>query len=609
MLTRSQRDVTDSTARVTVVTAGPGSGKTRVFVSMLREQLATWRGARSGVAALSFTNVAQDLVAHRLGGRPMAPHFVGTLDAFVWRFIVRPFGHLAGVRRGGASLLPGPLQDALRAERDLVQVGASRRDRENLFRVALWGGTEDRPQLAYKRQTDDAATVLPAHLGAAVMARKRQEWARTGRVTHSDCQFIAATILRGPHGLAVSDLLASRFPVVLVDEAQDTGWFLARMLHALFRNPRVRGVVTGDPDQGIYGFSGAKPVLFADLAALPGARSFSLHESHRCAPRIAAVASALTRSRAHIVPLVAHPGVAVLLIHRDPQPTLAPFVGATVKRIAEDERCSSVAVLARKTSVVRALAGGQVERDPPVTSRAAKVFARAAGRLRGGDPSAAARIAGAALGTLLLDDEHVTEALLAYRGIAPRSWRTAVGAVLLASASVQASDTWQAWLSRVRSCVEEQAVILLGAVPGDLGARMKCGSGGAEPRGEPVRSGDDRGWNYFTVHRAKGLEFDLVTYYSPKPSRYNPCPSKEWWSNTPGTEEREVAFVAASRASKALIVCIHADTAEELEQTHPDFTALFQIVRVPEEPKTSSPASLGVAPLDAESGLRRVRVS
>src|SRR5687767_7468238 len=109
--TSLQRAVLDAipTRRLTVVRAGPGSGKTRVFVEALRRQLASWQSPRAGVAALSFTNVAHEVIAERLEGAPRAPHFVGTLDAFFLRFVVLPFAKLVGVHPQGARLVPEPV--------------------------------------------------------------------------------------------------------------------------------------------------------------------------------------------------------------------------------------------------------------------------------------------------------------------------------------------------------------------------------------------------------------------------------------------------------------------------------------------------------------------
>jgi DNA helicase-2/ATP-dependent DNA helicase PcrA len=61
-----QKDVLDSAARITVVRACPGSGKTRVFVESMRRHLNSWQKKGAGIAAVSFTNVAQEQIARSL---------------------------------------------------------------------------------------------------------------------------------------------------------------------------------------------------------------------------------------------------------------------------------------------------------------------------------------------------------------------------------------------------------------------------------------------------------------------------------------------------------------------------------------------------------------
>ena len=68
----------------------PGSGKTRALVARF---LQTAAAQHRGVALLSFTNAAVDEVRRRTGGSAQAlkaPHFVGTIDSFLHRFIVTP---------------------------------------------------------------------------------------------------------------------------------------------------------------------------------------------------------------------------------------------------------------------------------------------------------------------------------------------------------------------------------------------------------------------------------------------------------------------------------------------------------------------------------------
>src|ERR1017187_3016695 len=87
-LSDEQRRVLDPGTRV--VEAGPGSGKTRALVQRYIESTGSGSG---GVVMLSFTNAAIDEVRRRTRSTPkilQAPHFVGTIDSFLHRFIVTP---------------------------------------------------------------------------------------------------------------------------------------------------------------------------------------------------------------------------------------------------------------------------------------------------------------------------------------------------------------------------------------------------------------------------------------------------------------------------------------------------------------------------------------
>jgi superfamily I DNA/RNA helicase len=48
----------------------------------------------------------------------------------------------------------------------------------------------------------------------------------------------------------------------------------------------VRLLAVGDPDQSIYGFTGAKPELLHELSELPGIESVRLRFNYRCGKTI-----------------------------------------------------------------------------------------------------------------------------------------------------------------------------------------------------------------------------------------------------------------------------------------------------------------------------------
>jgi DNA helicase-2/ATP-dependent DNA helicase PcrA len=91
--------------------------------------------------------------------------------------------------------------------------------------------------------------------------------------------------------------LVAKFPVLMVDEYQDLGVPLHRLVVALFRDG-TRVFAVGDPDQSIYGFNGAMPELLDELHAKHSIPRVVLGFNYRCAQAIVAGASALLGERA-----------------------------------------------------------------------------------------------------------------------------------------------------------------------------------------------------------------------------------------------------------------------------------------------------------------------
>jgi DNA helicase II / ATP-dependent DNA helicase PcrA len=133
--TSEQKDVLASTARITLVQAGPGSGKTKVFAEIVDRRVATWGDRRGGLAALSFTNVARTEIEERVSAATIAPHFIGTLDAFFLRFVIGPFGHLVGLPKAGARLIPSPIDQQISQPQAFLSTG----DRPPIFQIAATG--------------------------------------------------------------------------------------------------------------------------------------------------------------------------------------------------------------------------------------------------------------------------------------------------------------------------------------------------------------------------------------------------------------------------------------------------------------------------------------
>lgn len=559
--------------RITVVRAVPGAGKTRVFVEAFHRELDRSERAqsRAGVAALSFTNVAHEEIARRLARAIDAPHFVGTLDSFLFRFVVRPFGSLVGLTAAGARLLPSPLDEVHRGPE--VQYSSDVKKQTSIFLARCVGGTEAVPVIRVDGNAVDA------RFASKVMLAKQNHWRNAGRLTHSDVHYLAACILRGPHGPAVRNLLARRFAVLLVDEFQDTGYFLGRALTPLLEGSTIKGVVVGDPDQAIFRFGGAQHALFSVVEALAFRPASVLDESYRCSKSVAKVASALSRSGNAVRSLVDAPeGSCLLLVYERP-PDMRNIILTLGNRVTEP-----VAILARSNATVRKVGAGTSTSVVPAGSRIGRAMSKAVERLTDGDSTIAARITASVLADLVFGDANIDAEGLRAHSISAMAWRKACHAVLFEAMYVKDGETWNQWLGRVRDRVRLQAKAL-GRPIAKIGTKIRSFEANDEVRNAGRRvPADIKNGCVMTVHQAKGREFSSVFFYVPKPhKRHAPCPSSEWWSSAADSEEREIAFVACSRAIHTLVLVVHKQTFEALKSTQPAFVSLFNVQNIQHE--------------------------
>jgi DNA helicase-2/ATP-dependent DNA helicase PcrA len=593
--TPEQSPILGSTARVAVVRAGPGSGKTKVFAELANRWLRDWHESHGGIAALSFTNAARDEMVRRFGGTLPAPHFVGTLDSFFLRFVVAPFGYLAGLRPEGPRLIPSPAEEDIRQPVIRRQRKDGRISEIPLFKVSPTWGTEQSPGFTF-RLFEGKAQPLPPLLTEEAMNKKRIEWSSRGRITHDETHFLAAAILTGHHRGPIRELVARRFPVLLIDEFQDTGHFLGRALLALVEHPGIRAVLVGDPDQCIFGFAGADRSLFSKAEAVAGSVNYSMHISQRCSARVSAVASLLSRSNCRVEPRAGVDlGGAVILIHSDP--SLSPTHSSLLKAAAlcRNHRCRQVAILVRRRDEKAALLGLDRRGDCPFRAPGPRALHRAVGCLLSGRGDLASRIVEGRLGHLWIENDTPNQEDLLRAGVDPAVFRRHARQLVLDAARCPAGETWGQWSDRMKGALEA-TVQTFGAVDyrRRLGQMFRLDSKDKKNDLRTKGAGGQRGWRdeldveILTVHEAKGRQFDAVLVYVSQPrarGEQATCISETWWSTDKESEEREIAFVAVTRAIHLVMLAVHTSTYHALCEKRPEFMNVFDVSdRPPDEP-------------------------
>ncbi|MFJ4969808.1 ATP-dependent helicase [Streptomyces sp. NPDC088755] len=228
-----------------VLVAGPGSGKTRTLVARVGHLLASTSSHR-GVAAITYTDAAASEVTSRLRGLGMHPGrrlASRTVHGFCMHHILRPYARFTHVPfTDDLTVLEEKKTNALWAE-------ASR---------AAGLPVKDKPEalLTKVRRLYAAGEDLDGYQHQYIRAVSFYEQALV------DCNGLdfdampsrALAVLRASQ--EARNMLAARFPYLVVDEYQDLGPVLHAVVTELL-DAGVQVTAVGDPDQTMYAFQGA----------------------------------------------------------------------------------------------------------------------------------------------------------------------------------------------------------------------------------------------------------------------------------------------------------------------------------------------------------------
>lgn len=264
-----------------VVTAGPGSGKTKTLVLKLARILAEDVRAPRGVACITFSQECARELNRRLaeiGLQESSRLFIGTVHGFCLRHLVIPYAGLAGFG------LPSQFAVATQTQ-----------SRDVFARVADTMFGVDHPYKAdavhklRRTVTDRASPLWKQGAELAILAEAYEgELRRAGLLDFEDLVLYGERLVREYDW--VLRLIRAKFPVLAVDEYQDLGKSLHSIVNRLAFEGGVRLFAVGDPDQSIYGFNGADSQSLKELAARKDVEPVRLEINYRSAGHIVRVA-------------------------------------------------------------------------------------------------------------------------------------------------------------------------------------------------------------------------------------------------------------------------------------------------------------------------------
>ena len=265
------------------IQAFPGSGKTTALVAKLAILARKWTLSNSGICVLSHTNVAREEIENRLGNTEVGkkllsyPHFIGTLHSFFDLYISLPW-----LRSNGVKL-------------NLIDSHLVRKARWYSLpyntRNYLTRQNRDESICEYKESIGAIAWNKNGETGSAIQsAIKRSQDA--GNFTFDEMLLYAHEALTQCDSFQTA--IQNRFPLLFIDEAQDTNIFQWDLLHHAFSSDNSLSIRQsfGDSNQAIYSYVNET----IDNPEFPRENPLLLCESRRFDSHIAALANTVSIS-------------------------------------------------------------------------------------------------------------------------------------------------------------------------------------------------------------------------------------------------------------------------------------------------------------------------
>lgn len=348
----------------TILTACPGSGKTTSIVKKLRvvsQYCAERYGKHTGFACLSFTNKACAELKQKYremhDEKLTFPNEVLTIDSFIMQYVVLPFWYLCDACKKKPIVVN---------EEDIL-------DHIYYNNVQIAGKWLRYPVMELRQYSKIMYSKKPSIVSIDKAAFKwnhkvvtdanEKSYCRAailyrlskGYVTSSDALWMACYILK--HHQEVSRALISRFPYIIVDEAQDNSELHFEFFNLLKSAGLQNLEYVGDVCQSIYGFNNARPELLQAMMAEQGWNVLPMSECRRSNQRIIDLYSKLKSSD---VPTITSHGVIdkgiPIVVYKYDEGNVRDII-RDFYQVCDDNELSKRIILARGVNKCKTLAG------------------------------------------------------------------------------------------------------------------------------------------------------------------------------------------------------------------------------------------------------------
>jgi DNA helicase-2/ATP-dependent DNA helicase PcrA len=269
--------------------ACPGSGKTEVIGVKCAYEMTIWKNTIGGLAILTFTNSAENELRERVVAyyrkQPGYPHFLGTFTSWLHGYIANPFLYLiTDYGKNGVSDTKLQVIDSdcngqfLKAFKTKYSYNGLHKLSANEY---FFNQKKNKYQYCGKlaNKTVDFDVVLNDEKYKIIDLKdtKRKFW-EAGFFLYEDVEFLSYKLLNIYPKIA--DLIAKRFPLIIVDECQDLSYIQLLILEILHNHGSIVHLI-GDLNQAIYEFRDIEPKDTQKFIRENHLKEMTLNENYR----------------------------------------------------------------------------------------------------------------------------------------------------------------------------------------------------------------------------------------------------------------------------------------------------------------------------------------
>lgn len=267
MLNIKQRKAAFELHDSTLLSASPGSGKTKTLVARASYKEESIPDKKT-LALITYTNAAADEIATRLVVQ--TPIFIGTIHRFCLEFILRPFGWLYNWKKPRV-VSYDELKLFIDNNKD-IELGKNPYDELSKIKKDLEGNLEKNIE-------------WDLDISLEIVVDKYYEYLnKINAIDFNEILYRSYKIISENSFVAKS--LANKFYEILVDEFQDTNEFQYCIFKIIFDAGPVTFFMVGDERQRIYRFAGALPDAFSIAKKDFSAKHEILNETYRSSDNI-----------------------------------------------------------------------------------------------------------------------------------------------------------------------------------------------------------------------------------------------------------------------------------------------------------------------------------